>query len=50
MLDLQVNVTNLLNYDDRLFNGTFNRAGTLIPHGFKYPQPRAVRLTATLKF
>ena len=53
-MDAQLNITNLLNYDDPIYNGLFVQAvGTQsinIPYGKKDVWPRAANLTVTLQF
>ena len=49
-LDLQVNVDNLLDYDDPMYNGMFVLQNRLVPYGFRRMTPRELRLTSTLKF
>ncbi len=49
-LDVQVNVDNLLNYDDPMNNGMFVVGDRLIPFGFRRMTPRTLRLTTTLGF
>jgi hypothetical protein len=49
-LDLQLNVDNLLNYDTPIYNGMNIYQNQRYPFGFRRQNPRAVRLTSTLKF
>ena len=49
-VDFQVNVDNLLNCDDIMYNGMFTIQGRLVPYGFRRLNPRELRLTSTLKF
>ncbi len=49
-LDVQLNVDNLLAYDDPMYNGMFVLQNRLVPYGFRRMNPREARLTTTLKF
>lgn len=52
--DIQLNIDNLLGYDDAIYNGLFvhslNGQSHNIPYGFKSVWPRAARLTVTIPF
>lgn len=49
-VDLQLNITNLLDYSDPVYLGTFVLSGEAIPSYLSYVAPRAASLTATFKF
>jgi iron complex outermembrane receptor protein len=53
-MDVQLNIDNLLGYDDSIYNGLFvhtiNGQSVNIPYGFKNVWPRAARLTVTIPF
>ena len=53
-VDVQLNIDNLLDYDETLHNGLFTFTGTgtptNVPYGFKYAWPRKARLTVTIPF
>jgi len=49
-LDLQLNIENVLDYDEPIYNGKTTYQNRLVPYGFRRPNPRAFRLTSTLSF
>jgi hypothetical protein len=48
--DFQLNVDSLLDYDKPLYNGVTIYNGAMAPYTFRYPTPRAFRLTGTYGF
>ena len=53
-VDVQLNVDNLLDYDEPRYNGvathTLKGNSVVVPYGFKNIWPRTIRLTVTVPF
>jgi outer membrane receptor protein involved in Fe transport len=49
-VDIQINVSNLLDFKDPVYNGTGTSGGVVYLNGYSYVEPRRIQLTLSTTF